>query len=56
MSSLVPRLPPSFLLLEVCAANGGKLDGARGTRLVVSDSAYVLSCMHMPQAAQALSQ
>ena len=53
MSSLVPRLPPSFLLLEVHTANDGKLDRARGTRLMVS---YELSCMHMPQAACALSQ
>ena len=41
MSSLVPRLPPSF-------PYDGKLDGDWGTWLVISDSAYELSCAHLP--------
>ena len=42
MSSLVPRLPPSFSSLAIRTANNG---GAWGMRLniVISDSAYELS-------------
>ena len=39
MSTLVPRLLPSFQSLALCTANDGKLDRAWGTRLVISDSA-----------------
>ena len=52
-SSLVARLPPRFPSMAVCTANDGKLDSARGTRLVISRSAYELSCVHLPQAARA---
>ena len=37
-------------------ANDGKLDVAWGTKVVISDSTYELSCAHLLQAAQALSQ
>ena len=55
MSGLIPRLP-NFPSLAVHTANDGKLDGAWGMRLVISDSAYEVRCTHMPQAAWALSQ
>ena len=42
MSCLVPRLLPSFPSLVLRTANDGKLDGAWGTKLVISDSAYEL--------------
>ena len=35
MSSLVPRLPPSFPSLALRTANDGKLDEDWGTRLVI---------------------
>ena len=37
-------------------ANDGKLDVAWGTKVVISDSTYELSCAHLLQAARALSQ
>ena len=56
MRSLVPRLLSSVPSLAVCTANDGKLDGAWGTRRVISDSVYELSYIHVPQAAWASSQ
>ena len=52
MSSLVARLPPRFPSLALCTANDGKLDSARGTRLMISHSAYELRYVHLSQAAQ----
>ena len=44
MSSLVPSFPS--LVLQTMES----WTGPAGTRLVISDSAYELSCAHVPQA------
>ena len=56
LAGIIYMAPTSFPSLALCTANDGKLDGTWGTRLVISDSAYELSCAHLPRAARALSQ
>ena len=41
------QTPPSFLSLAVHTVNDGKLDGALGTRIVISNSTYEISCAQM---------